>query len=168
MKARAVKGLDPRATLADSAEQIIRVRTDELFAFVPAALDPEDSDALHDMRIAAKRLRYLLELTGFCFGPYAGRAARHAKELQGLIGEIHDCDEMLPRVLGHPGVEAYATFLQARRALLHERFVTRWAGLQRGGFRKRLEQAIAERPAAAPLAGVQDAERPSLASTRTR
>ncbi|HEX4623034.1 MAG TPA: CHAD domain-containing protein [Solirubrobacteraceae bacterium] len=51
--------------------------------------------ALHDMRIAAKRLRYVLEVTAFCFGPCAGTALRRAKELQDLLGEIHDCDEML-------------------------------------------------------------------------
>jgi hypothetical protein len=54
--------------------------------------------ALHDMRIAAKRLRYLLELFAPLFGPYAVTAAKRVKDLQDLIGEIHDCDVTLPRV----------------------------------------------------------------------
>ena len=98
MRARRVKGLDPGASLADNAERIVRTRLDELYSFTPKALNPKRVKALHDMRIAAKRLRYVLEITSFCFGPYASTATKRAKELQDLLGEIHDCDELLPRV----------------------------------------------------------------------
>jgi hypothetical protein len=98
MRARRVKGLDPAASLADNAERIVRTRLDELYSFTPKALNPKRVKALHDMRIAAKRLRYVLEITSFCFGPYATTATKQAKELQDLLGEIHDCDELLPRV----------------------------------------------------------------------
>jgi hypothetical protein len=67
---------------------------------MPRALDPGEVVALHDMRIAAKRLRYVLEVTAdTCFGPYAATALKRMKELQDLLGEIHDCDVQLPRVL---------------------------------------------------------------------
>ena len=98
MKARRVKGLDPAAPLADNAERIIRVRLDELCSFMPKAADPREITALHDMRIAAKRLRYILEVTGDVFGPYAGNAVKMVKDLQDLLGEIHDCDVQLPEV----------------------------------------------------------------------
>ena len=182
MKARKVKRLDPNAPFADNAERIIRVRLAELCSFVPQALDPSEERALHDMRIAAKRLRYLLELTHPIFGAYAQTAAKHAKQLQDLIGEIHDCDVMLPRVQAHledlraadarelrrlagdaddldaaltasapnrrayHGEEALIVHLRGRRALLFERFVSRWQELSRKGFRPRLEDALAERP----------------------
>ena len=96
MKARRVKGLDPAAGLADNVERMIRVRLDELCAFMPGAADPAEVAALHDMRIAAKRLRYILELTAPCFGPYAAKAARQVKDVQDLLGEIHDCDVQEP------------------------------------------------------------------------
>jgi hypothetical protein len=100
VKARRVKGLDPAAPLADNLERIVRVRLDELCGFVPQALDPEEVVALHDMRIAAKRLRYILEVGAEpCFGRYAEKAGKRAKELQDLLGEIHDCDVTRPRVL---------------------------------------------------------------------
>ena len=101
MKARKVRKLDPEMPLADAAERILRVRIDELHSFVPRALDPSEERALHDMRIAAKRLRYLLELTAPCFGDYAATGAKRAKQLQDLLGEIHDCDVMLPLVREH-------------------------------------------------------------------
>ena len=101
MKARRVKKLDPRSPLADNAARIIRVRLDEMLSFAPAALEAELVRDQHDMRIAAKRLRYILETTEFCFGESAQAARRRARDLQDLLGELHDCDVMLPRVEGH-------------------------------------------------------------------
>ena len=98
VKARRVKGLDPAAPLADNAARIVRVRLDELCSFMPRATDPAEVVALHDMRIAAKRLRYVLEVTGPVFGDYAERATRMTKDLQDLLGEIHDCDVQIPEV----------------------------------------------------------------------
>ena len=68
VKAKKVKQLDPRTTLAENAARIVLVRVGELRSFVPEALDPDESETQHDLRIAAKRLRYVLEATGFCFG----------------------------------------------------------------------------------------------------
>ena len=101
MKARRVKGLDPGAPLAEGARRILEVRLAELWSFSPDVLDPKRVRALHDMRIAAKRLRYALEVTEPCFGPTAIEALEEAKSLQEVLGEIHDCDVMLPRVKAH-------------------------------------------------------------------
>jgi CHAD domain-containing protein len=99
VKARRVKRLDPSGALADNLQRIVTTRLDELCSFVPRVLDPGRVRELHDMRIAAKRLRYILEVGAEpCFGPYAQVAIKRAKELQDLLGEIHDCDVQLPRV----------------------------------------------------------------------
>jgi hypothetical protein len=99
VKARRVPGLDPVGTLADNAELIVSTRLDELCSFMPQAVDPAEVTALHDMRIAAKRLRYVLEITHPCFGAYAEQAVRLTKDLQDLLGEIHDCDVQVPEVV---------------------------------------------------------------------
>ena len=101
MKARKVKDLDPDGPLIDNMQRVIAARSDELLGFIPAALDPLREEELHDMRIAAKRLRYLLELSESLFGAPARKAAKEVKALQDLLGEIHDCDELLPLVDGH-------------------------------------------------------------------
>jgi hypothetical protein len=99
MKARKVKHLDPAGPLGDELEKIVRVRLDELCSFMPRAADPAEVAHLHDMRIAAKRLRYILEIAEPSFGPYAATASKRTKELQDVLGEVHDCDVTLPQVL---------------------------------------------------------------------
>jgi CHAD domain-containing protein len=98
VKARKVKKLDPAGRLDANAARIVRTRVEELRSFAPQALDPDATNAQHDMRIAAKRLRYVLEVTGFCFGKPAQTARRRARDLQDLLGELHDCNVMVPRV----------------------------------------------------------------------
>ncbi len=117
MKARKVRKLDPAAPLDRNAAKIVRTRLDELRSFVPEALQPNATEAQHNMRIAAKRLRYVLEVTGFCFGSPAQTARRRARDLQDLLGEMHDCDVMLPRVQAEierlRGEDARAVLLRA-------------------------------------------------------
>lgn len=101
MKARKVKGLDPEGALVANLARIVRVRLEELHSFDPAIRDPAAVRELHDMRIAAKRLRYILEMAAPVFGAGAKSGARDARQLQDLLGEIHDCDELLPWTLEH-------------------------------------------------------------------
>jgi len=124
VKARKVKGLESAAPLRANAALILATRLDELQELSAEALEPGAETALHDMRIAAKRLRYVLEIADPCFGPEAEAARRLAKELQSLMGDIHDCDVMLTRVEGIATMEA---LLRTRRELLHGRFRELWA-----------------------------------------
>ena len=135
MKARQVEGLDPAGTLRPNAARIIRTRLDELRSFAPIALESSAAKTQHDMRIAAKRLRYVLEIVGPCFGPEAEAARDAAKRLQSVLGEIHDCDVMLPRVWG---IESMRARLRDRREQLFREFgdlwrreVGTWAALER-------------------------------------
>lgn len=123
MKARAVDGLDPGAPLRQNASLIVQTRLDELRAFADEALAPGASVAQHDMRIAAKRLRYVLEIVGPCIGEESRAARVAAKRLQSVLGDLHDCDLMLPRV---EGIESLATILRNRRERLFRDFVNLW------------------------------------------
>lgn len=129
MKARPVHELDGAEPLAVNVARIVAVRVAELRSFVPAAFDPANVTALHDLRIAAKRLRYVLEVTGAsCIGPQAKVAVAALKELQEVLGEVHDSDELLPRLAAHggDGVELLVARLRVRRAERFARFVVVW------------------------------------------
>ena len=161
MKARKVK-LDSDAPVGESLLAILAVRLDELYSF--DAAKPGD---LHDMRIAAKRVRYILEAAEPVFGEPAGRGVKTMKQVQDLLGEIHDCDELLPLVDRHEarlrgedaaaaankrplpnrrkyrGLEALRAHTVAERERLYAKFARKWAKLERDAFRPRLEVELA-------------------------
>ncbi len=139
MKARQVEGLDPAAPLRPNAVRVVRVRLDELRSFAPVALESSASKTQHDMRIAAKRLRYVLEIVGPCFGPEAEAARDAAKRLQSVLGEIHDCDVMLPRVWG---IESLRGLLRNRREQLFREFVDLWREAADSGTWAGLERSL--------------------------
>ena len=174
MKARPVEGLMPQMRVDDAAERIVFVRLDELCALAERAQDPGEVQALHDTRIAAKRLRYLLEIMGPVLGPYAETAGKRCKDVQDLLGDVHDCDVMLPRLDdlraevraadagavaaasngerpepphagAYRGLERLAVDTIARRRVLFAEWLELWNDLQRKGFRARLEHAATER-----------------------
>lgn len=139
MKARRVRKLDPAKPLRRNAARIVRTRLDELRSFAEDALDPTAATAQHDMRIAAKRLRYVLEIVEDCFGTDAVAARRAAKELQGVLGEIHDCDVMLPLA---EGIESLQALLRTRRELLFRRFHDLWQAEASKGTWAALERSL--------------------------
>lgn len=54
--------------------------------------DPFEIESLHNLRIAAKRLRYALELFTACWGASLKPFAAEIAEMQAALGEVHDCD----------------------------------------------------------------------------
>lgn len=153
MKARRVK-IDPAAPFEAAIRKTLAVRLDELDGFADGAHDPAAVTALHDLRIAVKRVRYVLEVAEPVL-PGAARSVKAAKQAQDLLGDIHDCDELLPVVSGHVarlrsedaqaaaagrplpnrrryrGLEAVRAHTTARRDALHAEFVARWPKLRR-------------------------------------
>jgi CHAD domain-containing protein len=139
MKARRVDGLDPSGRLQANAARIVRTRLDELREFAEEALSPEAAQAQHDMRIAAKRLRYVLEIVGACIGEEAKAARDAAKQLQSILGDLHDCDLMLPKV---EHIDSLAMLLHTRRELLFRRFVELWQAEASKGTWAALERGL--------------------------
>ncbi len=136
MKARKVKGLDPDKSFRKNARKMVRVRLEELHSFSPAVLDPQEIDALHDMRIAAKRLRYLCELTEPVLGEGATLAASRAKDLQGVLGDVHDCDEQIPKARARLGADSELhAHLVAQREQCYAEFLEQWRALGENDFR---------------------------------
>jgi CHAD domain-containing protein len=143
MRAHRIDGLSPEMPLGAAARRIVAVRTAELYAFVPEALDEHAVTAMHDMRIAAKRLRYVLELVGFAIGEVGPEAQQRAKELQEVLGEIHDCDVMLERIASSrerdpAGFDALAARFRDERAKQFAAFRALWESIAQSRLRERL------------------------------
>jgi CHAD domain-containing protein len=54
--------------------------------------EPFETEPLHEFRIAAKRLRYALELFAACWGEAILPFAEETSEMQAKLGEVHDAD----------------------------------------------------------------------------
>jgi CHAD domain-containing protein len=139
VKARKVEGLEPGGALRPNAARIVRTRLDELRSFAVDALALDAGAAQHDMRIAAKRLRYALEIVGPCLGEEAKAARDAAKQLQSVLGDLHDCNLMLSR---DEGIESLTALLRARRKSLFRSFVELWQAEASKGIWAALEQAL--------------------------
>lgn len=67
-------------------------RLKELEGLSTSLYEPQRVKPLHEMRIAAKRLRYALDLFAHCWGESLGVFSRQVAQLQSSLGELHDCD----------------------------------------------------------------------------
>jgi hypothetical protein len=88
----------PDAPLRESAG-VLLVRFQEMYDWAATIHDPTCVDDLHNMRIAAKRLRYTMELFAPCFGGDFAKAQKAVEEIQERIGLIHDCDVLIPLLM---------------------------------------------------------------------
>ena len=91
-KAWPVSTVDASASVALNARRILAVRVAELYSWTPVVPHPEAVEPLHAMRISAKRLRYTLELFADDFGKAGERAIDLIREVQELLGTLHDID----------------------------------------------------------------------------
>ncbi len=70
----------------------LKKRCRELGRYSDAIEDPANVTELHQTRIAAKRLRYTMEIFAPCFAPEFEESISKVRLLQELLGQVHDCD----------------------------------------------------------------------------
>jgi len=92
-KAREIPGLDPAAPFAQAAAEAVSVRAQELFDHAADVLDTQDIERVHDMRVASRRLRAVLEIFAPCFPRDQHKAVlREVKDLADALGARRDPD----------------------------------------------------------------------------
>jgi CHAD domain-containing protein len=85
--------VDPDEPFRRAAARIVRVRADELFAHGDGVLDTRDIERVHDMRVASRRLRAVLEIFAPCFPQAEFKGVlRDVKQLADALGERRDPD----------------------------------------------------------------------------
>ena len=116
----------------------ISVRMDDLLALQDCVHQPDSKERQHQMRIAAKRLRYTMEAFEALYGEALGDRIATVKDLQDRLGELHDCDvwvEMLQaRGADDPGLGGLLQDRMEARTGGYGKFVKTWESLIEGDF----------------------------------
>jgi CHAD domain-containing protein len=95
-KARDIEGLDAAMAFRDAARATVRVRAEELWEHSVDVLDTTDIERVHDMRVATRRLRAVLEIYAPCFPRDEHRAVlKDVKALADALGARRDPDVQL-------------------------------------------------------------------------
>jgi CHAD domain-containing protein len=125
------EGVNADTPLRDAARTILRALYEATMANAPAVLRGDDTRAVHDMRVAIRRLRAGLATFEGCFSARRARAMRHATRRIGRkLGPVRDADVHLAALRGtlggasvgeRPGlIFAVETLLARRRSALAE------------------------------------------------
>lgn len=91
-RSRSAIGLANSVSYRQVARGTILNRLNEVEQLSSSLYRPLKATPLHKMRIAAKRLRYALELFDECWAPRLKPFAKQVATLQTALGELHDCD----------------------------------------------------------------------------
>jgi hypothetical protein len=94
-KARPITGLDAQAPAATNARLIVKTRLEDLYRWEAYVDHPYNIRELHDLRIAAKRLRYSFEVFEEVLPAACGAFVTEITHLQDELGEMHDNDVLI-------------------------------------------------------------------------
>lgn len=83
-----------------AGQKIVEARVEELQALGVSLYQPYRARPIHRMRIAAKRLRYAIELFAQCWDAQLDSFAEDVAEMQTSLGELHDCDVWMAELGG--------------------------------------------------------------------
>ncbi len=149
----------PSEPFRRAAARIVRVRADELFAYGDGVLDTRDIERVHDMRVASRRLRAVLEIFAPCFprSEFKG-VLRDVKQLADALGERRDPDVHIDALQAFskalaaanmPGVARLVEDLRARQTRGNEVLAAALERARERGLHERLH-ALADAAVAEP------------------
>jgi CHAD domain-containing protein len=147
-KAHDIPGLHAELSYRQAAARTVAVRAEELFHHAAGVLDTSDIERVHDMRVASRRLRAVLEIYEPCFPRKALRAAlSDVKDVADVLGERRDPDVQLAQLdefasavkpADRPGVEAFAERVRAEQGSANQTLAAALAELEASDLRGRL------------------------------
>jgi CHAD domain-containing protein len=165
----------------------IRRRLKQALRYQDSLCDPQDLQRHHALRIAAKRLRYTLEIAKPVYDQQLEPIVEAVKKVQTLLGDVHDCDVWLQRLEAFAAAERENVLAQFggagpfsrlsvgieylrqdrgnRRQQAFGELVEYWEALQRQGLWETLLGIVAvpgEQPAKPPAPAAASLPPPSL------
>jgi CHAD domain-containing protein len=153
-KAREIPGLEPGLSFREAASLAVGARAEEVWEHEPRVLDTADIEGVHDMRVATRRLRAVMEIFQPCFPKKRHRKAlSEVKGLADTLGERRDPDVMIDRLRvleatltseDAPGIESLVEELRAGQRQANETLERELHRLDEGRLRERLALLAAE------------------------
>jgi CHAD domain-containing protein len=151
-KARDIR-LTDEMTYAEAARATVAVRAEEVFAHADGVLDTDDIERVHDMRVATRRLRAVLEVFAACFEQAAHREVlRDVKELADALGARRDPDVQLASLDAFAaavpapdlaGVDVFAQRLRVEQAQGNQTLAAALSDAEQSDLRGRLAALVA-------------------------
>jgi len=139
-------------------------RTVHLLSYEKWVEFPDAVAEHHAMRIAAKQLRYTMELYSPLYRLGLGKQIRRIAKLQKILGDLHDCDVWIDRVartildersrerkpgdMKRPspaivtGLRLFQHDMEKKRKSIHRQLVHYWSSLRHSGFFDDLKKSI--------------------------
>src|SRR4051812_37190232 len=147
-KARDIPSLHADLSYREAAARTVSVRAQEVFEYAEGVLDTSDIERVHDMRVASRRLRAVLEIYEPCFPRRPLRAILDdVKALADALGERRDPDVQLAQLdefasavkpADRPGVEVFAERVLAEQGSANQALASALAELEESDLRGRL------------------------------
>lgn len=94
-KASLINGLDAQAPVTKNARAIVQARLNDLYGWEKFVDSTYSIRELHDLRIAAKRLRYTFEVFEEVLPPECALFVEQLTQLQDELGALHDSDVLI-------------------------------------------------------------------------
>ena len=99
MNMRATRKRPPLQGISPVAALRIGKRLSVLLSYDPWVLHPEAVAEHHATRIAAKKLRYTMEIYGPVYRNNLAKPLARVKKMQEILGDIHDCDVWIDQII---------------------------------------------------------------------
>ena len=146
--------IDPRGTFRAAARRSLAVRGPELLVHRDGTLAGEEIEALHQMRVASRRLRAVLEVYASCFPRRAHRRLlRLVKVTADALSEARDLDVQIDGLRAYAaaapegdraGIESLVAELASRRAAADEHLPPALARLDDERLARQVDRLVGE------------------------
>jgi CHAD domain-containing protein len=100
----AARSSKKQVSFNEAGHNVVNQSLEDFCDLIDNIYEPFVDEPLHKLRLAAKRLRYSMELYTACWGEKIAPYAESVAEMQGFLGEVHDADvwlETLSKNLKH-------------------------------------------------------------------
>jgi len=152
--AKSAYDIAPEATFIEAAHTSLRQQLDEMMSNLEGTRAGDDIEALHDMRVASRRLRAALSVFAAAFPPKPfGVVEKEVARVTDALGAVRDADVQIEFMQGieasapeseKVGLRAFVDYLQKGRDKERVLLIKELNRLEKSDFRKDFGRLLGE------------------------